>query len=102
MSELEIRPWKKVVYYVLGVLEVLLAFRLVFKLLGANTASAFVAGIYSLSGIFTTPFEGIFRTASTQGVNAQAILEPSTIVAMIVYAVIAWGIAKLIEITQKA
>lgn len=91
---------KRVVYYILGVIEVLLAFRLVFKLLGANPASSFVSGIYSISSIFLSPFIGIFRTASTRGVETQAILEPATIVGMIVYAVLAWGIVKLIDIIK--
>lgn len=93
------RP-QRIVYYVLSVLEVLLAFRLVFKLLGANPASPFVAFIYSLTQIFLYPFTGIFPTAVTKGLEAQAILEPTTIIAMIVYAVIAWGIVKLIGIMK--
>jgi len=88
------------VYYVLGVLEILLAFRLVFKLLGANSVSGFVSFIYSLSSPFVTPFSGIFSTATTSGVNATAILEPATIIAMIVYAIVGWGIAKLISISM--
>jgi hypothetical protein len=93
---------KRIVYYILGVIEVLLAFRLIFKLLGANPASGFVSGIYTLSNIFLSPFAGIFRTASTRGVETQSVLEPATIVAMIVYAVIAWGIVKLIEIIRMS
>src|SRR3989304_2930907 len=44
------------IYFFLGVLEVLLAFRLVLKLTGASLASAFVKIIYSLTGIFIMPF----------------------------------------------
>lgn len=99
-NHVEDQSSKRIVYYILGVVEVLLAFRLVFKLLGANPASAFVSGIYTISGIFLSPFTGIFRTASTRGVETQAILEPATLVAMIVYAVIGWGIVKLIEIMR--
>ncbi len=33
---------KKITYYILGVLETLFTFRLVFKILGANPESAFV------------------------------------------------------------
>lgn len=98
-NDVRFRP-QRIVYYVLGVLEVLLAFRLVFKLLGANQASPFVAFIYSLTQIFLYPFMGIFPTAVTKGLEAQAILEPTTIIAMIVYAVIAWGIVKLIGIMK--
>jgi len=97
----EILSWKRIVYYILGVIEVLLAFRLIFKLLGANPASGFVSGIYTLTNIFMSPFTGIFPTASTRGVETQAILEPATLVAMIVYGVIAWGIVKLIEIMKR-
>lgn len=99
-NDVRLRP-QRIVYYVLGVLEVLLAFRLVFKLLGANPASPFVAFIYSLTQIFLYPFMGIFPTAVTKGLEAQAILEPTTIIAMIVYAVIAWGIVKLIGIMKE-
>ncbi len=92
----------KIVYYILGVLEVLFAFRLVFKLLGANPQSPFVSFIYSVSQAFLSPFSGIFRSATTKGIEAQSVLEPATIIAMIVYAIIAWGIVKLIELSKPA
>lgn len=87
-----------VIYFLLGILEVLLAFRLVFKLTGASVTSAFVSLIYGLTGIFILPFEGIFRRGFAQGVETTAVLEPATIVAMIVYAMIAWGIVKLVHV----
>jgi nitrogen fixation protein FixH len=92
---------RRVVYYILGILEVLLAFRLVFKLLGANPESGFVSFIYSISQVFMAPFIAIFRSAVTQGIETKAVLEPSTIIGMIVYALIAWGIVKLIIIMRK-
>jgi len=90
----------RIVYYILGVIEVLLAFRLIFKLLGANPQSSFVSAIYTVSQAFLIPFNGIFRSAVTKGIEAQSVLEPTTIIAMIVYAIIAWGIVKLIEISK--
>lgn len=86
---------RRVVYYILGVLEALLAFRLVFKILGANPDSSFVSIVYSISKVFLVPFTAIFRFVVTQGIETKAVLEPSTIIAMIVYALIAWGIVKL-------
>ena len=86
------------IYFIFGALEILLAFRLVLKLMGASQASGFVRLIYSLTGIFILPFEGIFRRGYTQGVETTSVLEPSTLVAMIVYAVLAWGIVKLVKI----
>ena len=91
---------RKIVYYILGVLEVLLAFRLVFKLLGANPQSPFVSFIYSASQAFLAPFSGIFKSTVTKGFETQSVLEPTTVIAMIVYAVVAWGIVKLIEISK--
>jgi len=93
---------RKIVYYILGVLEVLFAFRLVFKLLGANPQSPFVSFIYTVSQAFLSPFSGIFRSATTKGIETQSVLESTTIIAMIVYAVVAWGIAKLIEISKSS
>ncbi len=85
------------VYFILGVLEVLLAFRLVLKLLGANPSSGFVDFIYGLSAIFVAPFTGIFNTTTSDGAVVSSVLEPATIVALIVYALLAWGIVTLIR-----
>lgn len=86
------------IYFVFGILEVFLAFRLIFKLAGASTSSAFVRFIYGITGVFILPFEGIFRRGVAQGVETTSILEPSTIIALIVYVLLAWGIVKLIEV----
>jgi hypothetical protein len=92
---------RKIIYYILGILEILFAFRLVFKILGANPGSTFVGLIYSITNLFLTPFTGIFRGAVTKGIETQSVLEPPLIIAMIVYAILAWGIVKLIEIGNK-
>jgi hypothetical protein len=86
------------IYFVFGALEILLAFRLVLKLLGASLSSYFVGIIYTLTGIFILPFEGIFRRGVTEGIETTAVLEPATVVALIVYAILAWGIVKLVRI----
>lgn len=91
---------KKIIYYVLGVLEVLLLFRFLFKLLGANPDSGFVAFIYSLTKIFLAPFYSIFRSYSTQGIETKAVFEPGTLIAMLVYAVIAYGLVRLLELKK--
>jgi hypothetical protein len=86
------------IYFILGLLEVLLAFRLVLKLMGANTASVFVRLIYGFTSIFILPFEGIFRRGFTQGIEATAVFEPATLVALLVYAVLGWGIVQLVHV----
>ena len=90
--------FKRIVYYILGAFEALFAFRLIFKLLGANPESTFVSLIYSFSGNFLAPFSGIFRPEVIQGIETQSVLEFTTIIAMFVYALIAHGLVRLIEI----
>lgn len=91
----------RIVYYLLGILEALLGIRLILKLLGANPESAFVTFIYNVTGIFLAPFEGIFRNAVSSGIETKSVLEPGTIIAMLIYALIAWGIVKLIRIIKN-
>lgn len=91
----------KIVYYILGVLEVLLAFRLIFKFLGANPESNFVSLIYVISEGFLSPFSGIFRSAINSGIETRSVFEPTTIIAMIVYALIAYGVVRLIGIYES-
>lgn len=86
------------VYYITGLLEVLLAFRFVFKLLGANPSSGFVSFIYSLTGVFLAPFSGIFRAATNEGAVTTSVFDPAILIAMVVYGLIGWGIAKLLYI----
>jgi hypothetical protein len=88
------------VYYFLGALEILLAFRLILKIAGADTTSGFVRLIYFLSGIFIMPFQGIFKSTYAQGATNTSIFEPATLTAIIVYAVLVWGIVKLIRISS--
>lgn len=88
---------QNIVYYVFGTLELLLVFRLLFRLFGANE-SGLVSWVYGSTAPFIAPFLGIFPNAATEGVVNTAVFEPATLLAIIVYALIAWGIAKLISI----
>ena len=89
------------IYFVLGVIEVILLFRFLLKLLGANPASGFVNFVYDISGIFTAPFKAIFSSATTDGDVTSGVLEPATLVAMLVYLVVAWGIVKLVHLNTR-
>ncbi len=86
-----------IVYLLAGLLEAVLAFRLLFKLLGANPASGFVNFIYDLTEPLVSPFYGIFGQATTSGVETAAVFEPATIIAMLVYGLVAWLIVRLIS-----
>jgi len=83
----------RVVAYVFGFIEILIAIRFVFKLLGANVEAGFVAFVYSASDIFMAPFTAIFGVQKVSG----SIFELSALAAIVIYALIGWGIVKLVR-----
>ncbi|HUD06849.1 MAG TPA: hypothetical protein VMR34_03085 [Candidatus Saccharimonadales bacterium] len=88
----------RVVWFVAGILLILLGFRFLLSLLGANTTNGFANFIYSTSHPFVTPFFSLFNYHNyTYGASH---FEVYTLVAMLVYALIAWGIAKLVTLNQ--
>jgi hypothetical protein len=91
---------RKIVWYIAGVAEVLLACRFVLRLLGASTQNMFISIVYFVSQIFLYPFSGIFRSAVTESIETKSVFEPGAIIAMIAYALLAWGIVKLIKICR--
>ena len=81
----------QIVWYVLGILEVLLAFRFVLKLTGANPAAGFTSFVYNSTYIFAEPFLNVFRVTRIQG----SIAEWTTLLAMLVYFLIALAVVHL-------
>jgi hypothetical protein len=79
--------------FVFGVIEVFIAIRFVLTLLGANAEAGFVKFIYAVSDVFMAPFNAIFSTQTVEG----ATFEWSALVAIAVYALIAWGLVALIR-----
>ena len=89
---------KRIIYYILGIIEAVLVFRFILKMVGANPASTFVRLVYSVSNALIIPFSGIIRPFVAQGIETRSVTEPATITAVIVYMLAAWGIAKLVDI----
>jgi hypothetical protein len=92
------RTFNLLVAFMLFLLETLLAFRLAFKLSGANPNNGFVNFVYDLSHPFVAPFEGI-ASRSTSG---SSIFEPETVIAMAVWAVVAVIVIALVNILMSA
>ena len=84
----------QVIWYILGVIELLLAFRMTLKALGADPSSAFASLVYALSNPLALPFSGILGVTGTSQGN---FFEWSTIIAAVVYAIIAIGIVELMQ-----
>lgn len=82
----------QIVWYILGLLETLLAFRFILKLLGANPEAGFTSFIYGVTSIFTAPFLSVFGISQVEG----SVFEWTTLLAMLVYWMLAIGVIKLL------
>jgi hypothetical protein len=87
----------QIVWYVLGVLEAVLGIRFILKLLGANPAAGFSNFIYDFSYIFVAPFQSVFQISKVD----TNIFEWTTLLAMGVYYLVAWGIIKLFFMSRS-
>lgn len=81
----------QIVWYILGVLEALLVFRFVLKLLAANPSAGFSKFIYGITYVFAAPFLSVFRISQVDS----SVFEWTTLLAILVYWIIALGIIKL-------
>ena len=82
----------QVIWLLLGILEVMLALRFGLKLIGANPASPFAVFIYGFTGLFLFPFAGLTGAPAAGGM----VLEFTTLIAMVVYALIGWAVERII------
>jgi uncharacterized protein YggT (Ycf19 family) len=85
----------EVCYLVFGIIDGLLLIRLVLKLLGANPLAGFSSFVYGLTDVFLAPFRNLLPVV---GGSSGAVLEMSVVIAIIVYALIGWALARLIAI----
>lgn len=88
-----------VIWVLDGLLLILLAFRFVLALAGANPANAFANFIYTVSYPFVAPFFGLFSYHYHYGISR---LEGYTLVAITVYLVAGWLLAALVNINRRA
>jgi uncharacterized protein YggT (Ycf19 family) len=86
--------FNQVIWYVLGFIEVLLVFRTILKMLGANQFAGFASLIYALTTPLVAPFNGILGVS----VTGNSVIEWSTIIAAIVYLCIAGGLVYLLDL----
>lgn len=84
----------QVIWYILGVIEVLLAFRLFLKMLGASPFTGFTNFIYAITLPMVLPFQGIIGTIG----NSNYVFEWASVIAGFVYACVAWGLVYLLNI----
>lgn len=89
----------RVVWFIVGTILAFLLVRVILALLGANLENPFANFIYSVTDPLVAGFRGLLRVGEFQaGVSR---LELETIVAMIVYALIGWGVASAISLFSE-
>src|SRR5262249_16625161 len=84
----------QIIYWVFGLVEGLILVRLILKALGANQTAGFAQFIYGITGPLVAPFAGLFGNPAYQN----SVLELTSIVALVVYALVAWLLGKLVWI----
>ncbi len=87
--------FNQIIWYILGLIEVLLVFRIILKALGANPFAGFTNLIYSITTPLSAPFNGILGSPNITGTS---IIEWPAIIAAIVYLCVAWGLVYLLEL----
>lgn len=78
---------------VFGIIEALIGLRIILRLFGANPGAIFVSWIYSLTTPLLLPFFGMFNEPVVGGSQ----LELSAIFGLVVYALIAYFLQRLVE-----
>ena len=87
------------VWFLAALIIAVLAIRFVLAMAGADPGTGFVNLIYALSSPFRAPFAGIFGQPITyDGAAVTARLEFEDLVAIVVYALVAFGITKLLSL----
>ena len=82
----------QLVWLLFGILEALIALRIGLKLIGATPGSPIAVFIYGFTDLFLFPFIGLTKTPAV----GNMVLEISSVIAMVVYALIAWALERII------
>ncbi|MBE9070871.1 YggT family protein [Leptolyngbya cf. ectocarpi LEGE 11479] len=83
------------IYYLTGALEILLFLRFILRISGANPENLFASFIYALSTPFIAPFATLFQTPAF---DPNHTFDISALIAIGVYALLAWLVARFVWI----
>lgn len=84
------------IWYVVGVIDLLLLLRILFHLFGARTVG-FTDFLYGLTSPFVAPFRGIFANPRVEG----SYFDMAAFTAIIVYIILGWIISGLINLATR-
>src|SRR3982075_1824426 len=86
----------QIIWWVVGLIDTLIAIRFLLKVFGANPAP-FVRFMYDLTWPLVAPFHGIFNSDQV----GRSVFEPESLVAIVIYLLIGWGVVSLIRILGR-
>jgi len=84
----------ELIWLLFGILDVLIALRVVLKLIAANPTSGFSVFLYNVTGVFLLPFSGLIASP----VIGTGVFEIFSIIAIVVYMLLAWIIVSLFRL----
>jgi hypothetical protein len=87
---------RQIIWLVVGIVNAILALRFIFLAAGAED-SGFAAFIYTAGSALAAPFRGIFGTSSAGNGHP---LEWADLVAIAIYTLAAWVVAKIVMISK--
>lgn len=85
----------KLLWLTAAIIVVLIAFRFMLLMIGANPSNDFVALIYEVTDMLVAPFNGIVNSPEMDG---SAFIDTASIFAIIVYGLAVWALVSLIRI----
>ena len=87
-----VTAFTRVIMLVFTVLEVLLLFRFIFKLAGANANQPLIAGLYAFTDALVRPFQGIFPEP-----RVGTVIDLAALLAILFLFMVSWLIVGLVR-----
>ncbi|MDR3576025.1 MAG: YggT family protein [Anaerolineaceae bacterium] len=84
----------QLIWLLVALLEIGIALRVLFRLIGVNAANPFATLLYNLTNLFVAPFASLVPPLSASNM----VFEISSIIAMIVYLLIGWALAQIVYV----
>lgn len=89
-------PVARVIWFILGIINTLIAIRFLLKLFAANPGAGFTNFVYSATSGLIAPFTGVIHNTIIGSGN----FEWASLLAIIIYWLIAWALVSLFNITR--
>ena len=88
----------RLVYYLFALAEILMALRVLLKLIAANQESGFTRFIYAVTGPLTAPFRNIVASPTARNGST---LEISSLLGIVVYLLACWLAVRLVQLVLE-